>query len=828
MLITEASFSSTWFQQIPKDTIKKVKVDTLDEHEETLDTKVIYNARDSIRYEHKGKRVLLFGDAYVEYGSTSMKAEYIVIDNARNLIKAYGKRDSTGAPLGNPLFKDGADELVMDTIVYNLKTKKGKMYNVQTKQADLLIYGSEIKKDSNDVVYFKNLKCVPCQYNDARTIFKASKAKVIPDDKIVTGPMYLEIGGVPTPLALPFGYFPNSKKRHSGLLLPFYGNSEQLGFYLKDGGFYWGISDQTDMTIRGDIYTNGSWGLRTVNNYNVMYKFNGALSLGFSQFRFGEKEIPSTVSKQRSFSINWRHNQDNKNNPKIRFSSNVNVVTSHYNKYNAINTGQYLTNTFQSNINLTRIFKTSSLSINARHNQNTQTRIMEISFPELTYNVNRFFPFKRENATRQNALDKLGISYLLEARNTLHGMDSTIFKGNLGDSLKYGIRHTLPISTNMTVFKYFTLTPSLNMSAVMYTKTYDKHLDYASDRVLLDTVKKFKTGFDANFTTALTTKVFTDYVFKSKRLKQIRHLLIPTVSYMYRPDFGSKQYGYWKDVVTDTTTKRTTKYSIFENGLFGGPAAQKQNSINFSLSNNVEAKIRQKTDSGYVYNKVTILQNVGISGGYNFAADSMNMSNYTVTGRTKIWKFFDLVFNSSFDPYALDPVTKNRIKQYAINTNGKLVRFVSGNIALNASFSSNVVEAMKKKKQPDLTNGAEQGAVKTAETSQKKLPWNLNVYYNINLNKSKQDLTKTQTLNFSGDVRVTQNWKIGMTSGYDFINKNFSYTSVNLYRDLHCWEARIDWVPFGFRKSYSLSINLKTSMLSDIKVPRQRQWYDNL
>ena len=312
-------------------------------------------------------------------------------------------------------------------------------------------------------------------------------------------------------------------------------------------------------------------------------------------------------------------------------------------------------------------------------------------------------------------------------------------------------------------------------------------------------------------------------------MKQIRHLLIPTVSYVYRPNFGSQQFGYWKDVQRDTSSTLRTRYSIFDNALFSGPAAGMQNSVNFSLSNNLEAKVRQKTDSGYVYNKVTLLQNVGITGGYNFAADSMNMSIYNITGRTKVWKFFDVLFNAALDPYGFNNVTKTRTKQYAFDQNGKLLRFTTGNVAINAAFSSNTLEAMRKKKQPDLTNGAERGAQQTPETTQERLPWNLNVYYTINFDKSNPSkVTHVQSLNFSGDVKVTTNWKIGMTSGFDFINKNFTYTSVNLYRDLHCWEARISWVPFGFNKSYSLSINLKTSMLSDIKIPRQRQWYDNL
>lgn len=815
-------------QVILKDTVKTIALDTLDDQEEAepLEHRIIYNARDSIRYETKGQKVYLFGDGYVEYETMNLKAEFIEIDNEKNTITAYGQKDSLGNEAGNPLFKDGDQEISCRKMIYNLKTKKGKIYDVITKEGDLLLLGSEVKKDSNDVVYMKDLKCIPCEYKDARTIFRAQKAKIIPDDKIVTGPMYLEIGGVPTPLGLPFGFFPNTKKRHSGILIPFFNSSESLGFNLKDGGFYWGINDQTDMTIRGDIYTNGSWALRTLNNYNINYKYTGYLSLGYSEFRLGEKEIPSQFSKQRDISINWKHSQDQRNNPTIRFSSDVNVRTSKYNKFNALNTGQYLTNTFQSNINFSKSFKSSVLSINARHNQNTQTKLMEINFPELTFNINRFYPFKRDGKIKQNPMDKLGISYLFEARNTLSGYDTSIFKGNVADSLKYGFRHSLPVSTNITLFKYFTLTPALNLSAVMYTKTTQKQLNEQTNSVLTSTNKNFKTGYDANFSTSLTTKVFMDYLFKGNRVKQIRHLLIPTINYTYRPDFGDVQFGFWKEIITDTLTKRTSKYSIFENTLFNGPAQGEQNTMSFNLNNNLEAKVRKTTDTGFVYNKVTLMQNLGITGNYNFAADSFKMSNINITGRTPIWKFFSVVFNAAFDPYYFDKTLGKDVKEYAINKNGKLMRFYSGDIALNASFSSNNMQSMKTKK-PDLTNGAERGAVTNTVQSQEQLPWTLNIYYNIRFDNSKNNASTVQTLNFSGDLAVTKFWKLGVTSGYDFMTKNLSYTSVNLYRDLKCWEARIDWVPFGFRKSYSLTINLKTSMLSDVKIPRQRQWYDN-
>lgn len=832
-------------------TIKVVTVDTLEE-DEPLDKKVIYNARDSIRYESKNNKVYLFGDAYVEYGDMNLKSEFIEIDYDKNLVTAFGTTDSTGKKVGTPIFKDNTQEFNAEKIMYNLKTKKGKISNVLTKQGDLLVFGNEIKKDSTDIIYMKNLKCIPCQHEDARTAFIASKAKIIPDDKIVTGPMYLQISEVPTPLMLPFGYFPNSKRRHNGILLPFVGNSPGQGYFLKDGGFYWGISDKTDMIIRGDIYSNGSWGLRTTNNYDVLYKYTGALNLGYSEFVIGDKDVPAQYSKQKSYNVNWIHNQDNKNNPSVRFGANVNYINQKYNKFNALNSGQYLANTFQSNVNFTKSWRLSSLSLNAMGSQNTITGIVDLSFPQLTFNVNRFFPFKRENAVKQNVFDKIGVSYLLEARNTLTGYDSILFKGNLEERLKYGLRHSLPISTNFNVLKYITVTPALNLSSVMYTNATTKFLEtfvrdstyttkspftnndttitkpFLKRRINTDTLKQFNAGYDMNFTAAVSTKLFMDYLFKSKHLKQIRHLLIPTVTYLYRPDFGKEHYGFWKKINSDTMGS-IHYYSVFQNNIFGGPAIGEQNTLNFNLNNNIEAKVRQNTDSGYTYVKKTILQNLGVSGYYNFAADSFNLSNINISARNKLFKFFDVVGNMTFDPYVYDTLRKRDIAKYLYNETGQLARFTTANIAVNASFSSNMLEAIRNaRKPPNMTNGAERGAVKTTVTNE-VLPWSLNVFYNMTITQpyNGAKLKYVQSLNFSGDINVTKNWKIGATSGYDFTNKQLSYTSLNLYRDLKCWEARIDWIPFGFRKSYSLTINLKTSMLSDIKIPRQRQWFDN-
>ena len=812
---------------LPKDSLIRKSVDTLNANDvgEPLEHAIVYNARDSIRYETKGQIIYLYGEAYVNYEKMNLKSEFIEIDNSKNTITAYGYKDSLGADAGTPVFKDGAQEILCRKMVYNLKTKKGKIYDIETKEGELLLLGSEVKKDSNNVVYMKDLKCIPCEFKDSRTIFRAKYAKVIPDDKIVTGPMYLEIGGVPTPLGLPFGFFPNTKKAHSGIILPEYGNYGPLGFGLKNAGYYWGINDKTDMTFYGDIYGNGSYGLRTINNYNVNYKYRGSLSLSFLQFNSGDKEIPISYNKRQDVSVNWQHAQDQKNNPSVRFSSNVNVTTSQFNKFNAINTGQYLNNTFQSNIVFSKTFKSSSLSINARHDQNSFTQIMNISFPELTFNVNRFYPFKKEGRIKQNALDKIGISYLLEAKNTLSGNEKTIFQGNIGDSIKYGVRHSLPISTNLTILKYFTLTPSINLSSVMYTKSTNKEFDYTLDTIVTSIQKDFKMGYDANFSTSLSTKLFMDYLFKSKHIRQIRHLLIPSLNYTYRPDFGEAQYGFWKDVISDTVTKRVVKYSVFENfnTLFGGPSIGKQNSVGINLNNNLEAKLRKKTDTGFVDKKIVLLQNLSFNANYNFAADSFKMTDISMSGRTKIFKIFDVIFSSTFDPYYYDEENKYRTKNFSIYENGKLARFINGNIAVSTSINSGTLESFKvKKTKPKNTASQTSTPISSDQSQQSKLPWSLTISYNIRVNKEKSSaLNQIQNLTLNGDISVTKYWKLGITSGYDFTTKNISYTRFNITRDLKCWQATIGWVPFGFSKSYSITINLKTSMLSDVvKIPR--------
>lgn len=808
-------------QTISADTLKQ------EDNSESIEEQITYSAEDSIVALPGEGKAFLYGKSKVDYGSMNIQSEIMEIDYSKNTVIAYGKKDSLGKLTGTPVFKDGSEPLEAEKIMYNLKTKKGKIFSAFTKQGELIVFGNEIKKDSNNVTYFKDMKCLPCQDKDARTAFIATKAKVIPNDKIITGPMYLSIAGVPTPLGLPFGFFPNTKKQHNGILLPQYGYSAIQGFFLKEGGFYWGINDKTNMIVKGDIYSNGSWALNTTNNYNVLYKANGSTYFAYKQFNNGDRDIPKQFSVLKAFEVRWSHNQDNKSNPSVRFSSNVNFVKNqNVNRLNTLNTGAYLQNTFLSNINFTKTFKKGSLSLNATHSQNTQTHHMDVTLPALTFNLNRFYPFKREGALKQNAIDKIGVSYLLEAKNNLSGVDSLLLKGKLLDSLNYGFRQSIPISTNFNLFKYITASPILNLNTYSYTKWNKKEWDtqtfytedssYTKSFVKNTTKKDFVTGYDASFSTAFSTKIYFDYLFRKGKIKQVRHLLIPTVSYNYHPDFGDKQFGFWRKVQNDTLGNKSY-YSIFEKGIFGGPGIGKQNGLSINLNNVVDAKYNVKSDTGITSKKVSWLQGVGLGTAYNFAADSFKMSNISITARTVIFKFLNINLGSSLDPYVYDNYLKRRVDKFTIDKQSILGRFVNGNLTLNTSLSNANFKSKNASKENDKIVDEEE-----------KVLWDMSFNYNLTLtNSDNTNIKPSHALSAGASVSPTKFWKIRASSGFDFTRQKISYTTFEIYRDLKCWQANISWVPFGVNKSYRISLNLKTAMLSEFKIPKQKQWFDN-
>jgi lipopolysaccharide transport LptD-like protein len=790
-----------------------------------LKEKVTYSATDSMLIDRVNQKAYLYNNAVVVYEGLNLKAGYIEIDFGKSMVYASTIKDSTGKETQKPVFEQGEDKFTAEKITYNFKTKKGKIQDVITQQGEGFIHGRDIKKDSNNVYYVAHGAYTTCDLDHPHFEIRAEKIKVIPNDKIVTGPAVLYIADIPTPLAVPFGYFPNKKGRASGLILPAYGESANQGFFLKDGGFYFGMNEYVDLALRGDVYSNGSYGAKVNSTYKKRYRYNGGVGLNYSRFIEGDKELPNAVIRN-DFFIRWSHLQDPKSRPNSRFSANVNAGSSSYNKYNGNVTGDYLANTFQSNIAYSKMFAGTpfNFSANARHSQNTITRKVDLSLPELALNMNRIYPFKGKNSVGNKWYDKIGLSATANARNDINAYDTTLFTNQTLYKMRNGVRFTMPISTSFNILKYFTFTPVINTASNIYFETIQKRYDPNVNTIFTDTITGAKVANDFSLSAGLSTRLYGDYFFRTKRLKQIHHVATPTFSASYRPDFSESQYGYYKNVQTDAAGT-IQQYSIFQNGIYGTPQAGQSGLVGFNLNNSLEAKMRQSTDSGNVDKKFMILESVNIGGSYNLAAKNYNWSSININGRTKLFNVLDINASALLDPYQIDSIG-NRIEVYEWK-NGKPGRVTSSNVSLSTNLRSKEGKT-NKLKTSDLGTQDELDYINSHRDAYVdfNIPWNLNVYYNINYSKPGLTETTTQSVTFNGDVSLTKKWKVSVTSGYDFTRKEMTLTSVNVYRDLHCWEMHFNWVPFGFRQSFSIDINVKSSILKDLKLSRRKGWQD--
>ena len=823
--------------RIVKDSLKG-KNDTLKkaiQQDSFLKDKVTYDAKDSILIDMENQKAYLYNHAHVTYQDIKLDAGYIEIDFGRNMVYATSVKDSAGKDSQLPVFLQGTDKFLAGKIMYNFKTKKGKINDVITQQGDGYIHGSDIKKDTNNVYYVAHGKFTTCDLEHPHFYIGAKKIKVIPNDKIITGPACLYIADIPTPLCVPFGYFPNKIGRQSGILIPSYGESSNLGFFLKDGGFYFGNSEYVDLALRGDIYSNGSYAIGANSNYNERYQYNGKLNIKYSDIVTGDRELPNSTS-QKLFFVNWNHIEDPKSHPTSRFSASLNAGSSKNNKYNGSPTGDYLTNTFSSNIAYSKTFVGTpfNFSANLRHTQNTQSKEIDASLPELALTMNRIYPFKSNSSVTPHWYDKIGISASANARNDIKAYDSTFFTKQTIQHMQNGIHFAVPISTSFNVLKVFTLTPSINLGSSIYFQTLHEHYDPNVTPLFTDTVRGVKMANDFSLSTSLATHLYGDYFFKGKHLKQIRHVATPTISMSYRPDFSESQYGYYHSADGDVS-HLYPQYSIFQNGIYGTPAAGRSALVAFALNNTLEAKTKQQSDSGVVFKKVNLIDNLGVSVSYNAAANTNNWSNIVLTGRTKLFKKLDINVGASLDPYLQN--YKGTDSTSLENTEGKFARLTAATISIGTSLHSDKAKSTDTK---PVAAGAP--ALKPVVPAAKQdeldyinahrdayvdfnVPWNLSAYYNLNYTKT---LTQqiTQSVTFNGDLSVTKKWKVSVTSGYDFVSNKLTLTSINVYRDLHCWEMKFNWVPFGFRQSYSVDILVKAATLRDLKLSRRKDWYD--
>lgn len=805
---------------------------------DALDAEVTYKATDSIVVDIKSNLIYLYGLAEVYYEDIELKAAIIELNADSNTVYAYGRTDSLGNYVDKPVFKEGETSFESATMRYNFKTKKGKITDVITQEGEGYIHGESVKKLPDDVVFIKHGKYTTCSLDTPHFYISASKLKVIPDDKIVTGPACLYIEDVPTPLALPFGIFPNKKGKASGIVIPQYGESPALGFYLTEGGFYWTISDKMDLKVTGDIYSKGSWGGNINTNYAKRYKRTGNLNLDFSQIKNSYKEFPD-YSVQKNFFVRWNHQQDAKARPNSRFSANVNAGTStNFSNNFSTTSNDYLTNTFTSNISYSKTIPNSpfNFTINARHSQNTLNKSVSVTLPEAGFNMQRLYLYNKSKISGkgnvfQNTLSKIGFSYSSNFKNEINTYDSLISINrleNLAGDFKNGVRHSIPVSANFKAFNHLTITPSANYNEVWYFESLKSSYDTALDIVNTDTLGGFARNGSYNASINLSTKIYGTALFKKGKIAGIRHVFTPNVGLSYVPENKGGIQTYY-----DPIQNKDIEYNVLQNGLYGTLNQTEQGNITYGFINNLEMKIKTPNDTVNATKKIKLLENLALSGTYNMLADSLNFSNLSLSARTTLLNNLAFNFTSSIDPYRYELDSNfNAVKVDKLYWTDelKLGNITTANLGLSFSLQS---KQKTKDKNVDTDNEDEQNQLKDLKQNPQgyvdfDLPWSVGVNYNIGYNKPNPftESTLNQTVNLSGDVSLTQKWKVGFTTGYDVVQKELTYTTIDIYRDLHCWEMHLQWIPFGQRKSYSFTVNVKASVLQDLKVSRKREYFD--
>lgn len=812
---------SLLLSQTPPDSSRtdSLTVPLLRESSDALDSKVEYKARDSMRFDLKAKKIYLYGAADVSYEKINLKAEYIEIDWATNRVHAEGMPDSTGEIIGSPIFSEGTQTFDAQEMDYNFKSKKGRISGVFTRQGDGYLHGDQVKKNDKDEMFVKNGKYTTCNLPDHPHFYiNASKIKVIPNDKIISGPANLVIEDVPTPLAVPFGIFPNTTKRTSGVIFPTYGESPGLGFFLQEGGYYFGINDYIDASLRGTIYSRGSWGLSGGTSYNYRYHFNGNLDLRFSKILQGDPELFGS-SVNRDFFITWRHSQDPKSRPNSRFSASVQAGSSNFNALNSFNTNNIVANTFQSSISYSKTFANTpfNMVVSAGHSQNTATKIISVSAPELQFNMNRIYPLKRKVAIgAQRWYEKIGLTYTMQGRNTITQPDSLFGRPGWTSKFSNGVQHQIPLQTSVQFLKYFTFSPGINYTERWYFASINKRFDSLSGEVITDTLQGFRSAREWNANANFSTRL---YSFLKLGKNTIRNVMTPQISYRYQPDFSTRVEGPYGAGGTDGF------YSPFDIGIYGQPSVGRQGTVGISINNNIEAKIKSKRDTtGTGLSKVVLLDAFNFATSYNIAADSLHWQPLSVSARTKLFKKLDIVYSSSYDFYAIDTVSGFRINTFEFDRTGKILRSVSNNLALTTTIASARKETLKSSGGNDAER--REFANNPIDYVDFTIPWSINGGFVLSSRNTGKTVVRSQVLNVSGDVNLTSKWKIGFSTGYDFVQKDFSFTTVDIFRDLHCWEMHFNWIPFGFRQSYNFTIRVKSSMLQDLKVNRRRQWFD--
>jgi hypothetical protein len=830
-----------------------IKSDSVPPPKSDIETTINYTARDSIRATMDGKMIWLYGDAKIKYGEIELEAEEITIDYANNTITALGVRDSLGNRIGYPIFKNGSELYETKGIIYNFKTKRAKITEVVTKQGEGFLHSaSAFKNEKNEILSVKN-SYTTCDLEHPHFRIQATKTKAIPNDKIVAGPFYLEFNEIPLPIGFLFGMFPAQKESKSGIIFPSYGEERLRGFNFRNGGYFFDINEYVKLAVTGDIYSKGGHALYVNSNYMKRYAYNGTFNFSYSKNKLSQNiEDPKVTN---DFRITWSHSPQSKGTG--RFSASVNAATSTFNKNNNLINSyanvnpQGLSNIsaqLSSNVSYNKRFSGTpfSMGLNLSHSQNLQTKLVDLSLPNLTVNMTNIYPFQKKGKT--SSLDNFSLGYTMTGVNRINNKISpdSIAPFNVENlplflkNARKGVHHVVPISYSFKMLKFFTVTPSFNYDEKWYFERLSWKKDVATGQYISDTIPGFNRIANYSLSTGLTTRIYGMYFFKRKnsRIKAIRHIINPSISFNYTPDFSNNQNYFYKD--TNTKNGVPVLKSNHEGFVYGGSGYGESGSIGFGLGNNLEMKVKTAKDT--VERKVMLLNNLSFNSSYNIVADSFKLSAISIAANTNILdNMININLSGSLDPYQYQnrtnvetgKVTEVRLKSYAWN-GGTLGRITSATLTMNTNLNP-------KKRNKDNVSREKIGKSQMPEQDKQYLlnnpnayidfdiPWSLNVGFNLGYTHSvNQKPNVNKTLQGSGDLSLSQKWKITYSSGYDLKNKVFTQTNIGISRDLHCWTMNLNWVPFGRFQSFNFMIAVKASVLKDLKLERRKPFFDNL
>ena len=830
---------------------------------ELLTDIVTYKAKDFVKINQREKKVYLYDQAEVYYQDMEIKSGIIVIDYNKSLVYAGRIKDTLGNYSQAPVFKQGTNVVEPDSIIFNMDNRKALIFNSKTEQSGGVVLAEVTKKENDSVYFIKRGKFTTAEdLDDPEYYILMNRAKIVPGKKVVTGSSQMYIYDVPTPIVIPFAYFPMSKKQTSGIIFPSFGEDtgNDRGYFIQNGGYYFAISDYFDLATLGDYYTNGSYGFRVESNYAVRYKFRGNLSLRYENLITSERGFPD-YAKSSIYNIRWTHTQDGKSSPNSRFSASVNLGSSRYyqQSINQLNQSNFLNNTLSSSISYSKTFQGEpqvNINTTATHTQNTQTQQINMTLPTIQGSVSRIYPFAPSSGTKKGILQNINFQYNVRAENRIQTTDSLFFKKEMFDDARAGVKHSIPLTTNFKVFKYFSMSASTNFEENWTFNTINRYYDPNTEEVVTIDKKGFDSFRTYNFNTSIGTTIYGMFDFrkegKNPKIQQIRHVMRPSLSYNINPSFD-QYYDSYDVIDADGTTADQIEYSRFEQSIFGAPNKTYASSIGISLANNFEAKVRDKDSTKVEPKKIILLNNLNFSTSYNLAGDSLRLSPVRVTGGTQILNNkMSINFGATLDPYALDN-NNRRVDQLNIENGGSLFRLTAANINMsytltNKTFSGGDREDEKNKAAIDesVRSGGraddlfgrpedfadrrlsdEDNEEKKAEPSELynySIPWSLRLAYAVNYtNTARQNEVSSHSLMFSGDIDISPRWTIGASSGYDFKNQGFTYTQLRFERDLLSWKMNFSWIPFSDRSSWNFFIGIKSSLLKDLKYDKRRQ-----